>query len=38
MMGRRGQGQGQIFYEFRLDEAVPEELNAFHFRHRATMR
>jgi transposase len=25
MMGRRGQGQGQLFYEFRLDEAVPED-------------
>jgi transposase len=25
MMGRRNQGQGQLFYEFRLDEAVPED-------------
>jgi transposase len=25
MMGRRKQGQGQLFYEFRLDEAVPED-------------
>ena len=25
MMGRRSQGQGQLFYEFRLDEAVPED-------------
>jgi len=25
MMGRRQQGQGQLFYEFRLDEAVPED-------------
>ena len=24
-MGRRQQGQGQLFYEFRLDEAVPED-------------
>ena len=24
MMGRRNQGQGQLFYEFCLDEAVPE--------------
>jgi hypothetical protein len=24
-MGRRNQGQGQLFYEFRLDEAVPED-------------
>ena len=24
MMGRRNQGQGQLFYEFSLDEAVPE--------------
>ena len=24
-MGRRSQGQGQLFYEFRLDEAVPED-------------
>jgi transposase len=23
MMGRRNQSQGQLFYEFRLDEAVP---------------
>ena len=23
MMGRRNQGQGQLFYEFRLDEMVP---------------
>jgi hypothetical protein len=23
MMGRRNQGQGQLFYEFCLDEAVP---------------
>src|SRR5262249_11198559 len=25
MMGRRDQGQGQLFYEFRLDEAVPDD-------------
>ena len=25
MMGRRNQGQGQLFYEFSLDEAVPED-------------
>src|SRR6478672_6965397 len=25
MMGRRIQGQGQLFYEFRLDEAVPDD-------------
>jgi integrase/recombinase XerD len=25
MMGRRQQGQGQLFYEFRLDEAVPDD-------------
>jgi hypothetical protein len=25
MMGRRGQGQRHLFYEFRLDEAVPED-------------
>src|SRR5262245_43938880 len=25
MMGRRKQGQGQLFYEFRLDEAVPDD-------------
>ena len=25
MMGRRSQGQGQLFYEFRLDETVPED-------------
>ena len=25
MMGRRNQGQGRLFYEFRLDEAVPED-------------
>ena len=25
MMGRRNQGQGQFFYEFRLDEAVPDD-------------
>lgn len=25
MMGRRSQGQGQLFYEFRLDEAVPDD-------------
>jgi transposase len=25
MMGRRNQGQGQLFYEFRLDEAVPHD-------------
>jgi len=24
-MGRRNQGQGQLFYEFRLDEAVPDD-------------
>ena len=24
-MGRRSQGQGQLFYEFRLDEAVPDD-------------
>jgi hypothetical protein len=24
-MGRRDQGQGQLFYEFRLDEAVPDD-------------
>ena len=23
-MGRRQQGQGQLFYQFRLDEAVPD--------------
>src|SRR5262245_51308156 len=26
MMGRCNQGQGQLFYEFRLDEAVPDDL------------
>jgi transposase len=25
MMGRRNRGQGPLFYEFRLDEAVPED-------------
>jgi transposase len=25
MMGRRQQGQGQLFYEFHLDEAVPDD-------------
>ena len=25
MMGRRNLGQGQLFYEFRLDEAIPED-------------
>jgi len=25
MMGRRNQGQGQLFYAFRLDEAVPDD-------------
>jgi hypothetical protein len=25
MMGRRNQGQGQLFYEFRLDEAVADD-------------
>jgi transposase len=25
MMGRRNQGQGQLFYVFRLDEAVPDD-------------
>ena len=25
MMGRRNQSQGQLFYEFRLDEAVPDD-------------
>ena len=25
MMGRRNQGQGQLFYEFRLEEAVPDD-------------
>ena len=25
MMGRRNQGQGQLFYEFHLDEAVPDD-------------
>jgi transposase len=25
MMGRRDQGQGQLFYEFRLDDAVPDD-------------
>ena len=25
MMGRRNQNQGQLFYEFRLDEAVPAD-------------
>lgn len=25
MMGRRNRGQGQLFYEFHLDEAVPED-------------
>ena len=25
MMGRRKHGQGQLFYEFRLDEAVPDD-------------
>jgi hypothetical protein len=25
MMERRNQGQGQLFYEFRLDEAVPDD-------------
>ena len=24
-MGRRNQGQGQLFYEFRLDEVVPDD-------------
>ena len=24
-MGRRNQSQGQLFYEFRLDEAVPDD-------------
>ena len=24
-MGRRNLGQGQLFYEFRLDEAIPED-------------
>ena len=24
-MGRRNQDQGQLFYEFRLDEAVPDD-------------
>ena len=24
-MGRRKQGQGQLFYEFRLDDAVPDD-------------
>jgi transposase len=25
MMGRRNEGQGQLFYEFRLDEVVPDD-------------
>src|SRR5689334_4680201 len=25
MMGRRSPGQGQLFYEFRLDEVVPDD-------------
>ena len=25
MMGRRNQSQGQLFYEFRLDDAVPDD-------------
>ncbi len=25
MMGRRNQGQSQLFYEFRLDEVVPDD-------------
>ena len=25
MMGRREQSQGQLFYEFRLDEVVPDD-------------
>jgi transposase len=25
MMGRHNQDQGQLFYEFRLDEAVPDD-------------
>ena len=25
MMGRRNQGQGQLFYEFCLDEVVPDD-------------
>jgi len=25
MLGRRNQGQRQLFYEFRLDEAVPDD-------------
>lgn len=25
MMGRRDQGQGRLFYEFRLDEAIPDD-------------
>lgn len=25
MMGRRNQGQGQLFYEFRPDDAVPDD-------------
>jgi hypothetical protein len=25
MMGRRNEHQGQLFYEFRLDEAVPDD-------------
>src|SRR5271166_388749 len=25
LMGRRSQGQGQLFYQFRLDEAVPDD-------------
>ena len=25
MMGRRNQGQGQLFYEFRLDEVIPDD-------------
>ncbi len=25
MMGRRNQGQGQLIYEFCLDEAVPDD-------------
>src|SRR4029077_7037848 len=25
MMGRRSRSQGQLFYEFRLDEAVPDD-------------
>jgi hypothetical protein len=25
MMGRRNQSQAQLFYEFRLDDAVPDD-------------